>query len=167
MSNTTQRRIVAVGIRAARLGYAVFDQSEELVDFGAAWFDSEETERLRIATLLRRFHPSILVLGKRGRGDTRRYDVWQKVERIVRSEAKKLSITVAWLTEQEFKLYFRNQSCGNKHDIAAHVAVRFPDVSWRLPPRRKFYQPEPRSMLYFDSIALGIVYLDLCRKTVQ
>jgi hypothetical protein len=44
--------------------------------------------------------------------------------------------------------------------VAAVLALRFPGLAWRVPPPPEFYDPEPRQMLYFDSIALGLMYLE-------
>lgn len=152
---------MAVEIRADRLGYAVFETPERLCDFGAAWFEVPGAARPRIARLLRLSRPSLLVL----RGGTMRYPrntaKRRRVARIARDEAKKFGISIARISEQEFAAYFARHSCRDKYDIATVLAKRFPEVAWRVPARPKFYDPEPRSILYFDSIALGVAYLDL------
>jgi hypothetical protein len=89
------------------------------------------------------------------------------VARIARHEAKKVGIPIASMTEQDFAAYFDRHSCRDKYDVAAVLATRFPELAWRVPSRPKFYDPEPRSILYFDSIALGIAYLDLTREGEQ
>jgi hypothetical protein len=35
----------------------------------------------------------------------------------------------------------------------------FPELLWRLPPKRKNYQSEHPSMTVFDAVALGFTYL--------
>jgi len=82
------------------------------------------------------------------------------IVRIARNEAKKRSIPVARLSDRTVRAFFRQYSCRDKYDVAALLATRFPDLAWRLPPRPKFYDPEPGPMLYFDSIALGLAYLE-------
>jgi hypothetical protein len=87
------------------------------------------------------------------------------VTRIARDEARKFGIPIASITEQEFAAYFERHSCRDKYDIATVVAAQFPELAWRVPSQPKFYDPEPRSIRYFDSIALGIVYLAQWRPT--
>ncbi len=89
------------------------------------------------------------------------------VARIARDEAKKFGVPIARITEQEFASYFERHSCRDKYDVATVLAARFPELAWRVPARPKFYDPEPRSILYFDSIALGIAYLDLTSEGEQ
>jgi hypothetical protein len=158
---TQSSRILAVEIRAARLGYAVLETLTKLVDFGAAWFELPAAARPRIARLLGFFQPSVLVL----RGGIARYPrnmrTRRAVARIARDEARKLAIPVVRLTEQAFKAYIERHSCRDKYDVATILSSRFPEIAWRLPSRPKFYDPEPRPMLYFDSIALAIAHLEL------
>jgi hypothetical protein len=164
MSTREPNRILAVEIRAARLGYAVLEAPNQLRDFGAASFESFATARARIARLLRLYRPSILIL----RGGSARYPRntghRKAVARIARDEARKSAIPVARLTEQVFKTCFERYSCRDKYDVATVLATQFPDLGWRLPSKPKFYDPEPRSMIYFDSIALGYVYRKLANE---
>jgi hypothetical protein len=144
--NTYQpNRILAVEIRTDRLGYAVLETPERLVDFGAAWFEVPGAARARIARVLRLCHPSLLVL----RGGAMRYPrnlrKRRLVARIVCDEAKKFEIPIARITEHEFAAYFARHSCRDKYDVATILAKWFPEVAWRLPKRPKFYDPEPRS----------------------
>jgi hypothetical protein len=164
MSTTQHSRILAVEIRAARLGYAIFETPKHLRDFGCAWFDCPAIARSRIAHFLQFYRPSVLVL----RGGSARYPRNMRkrkaVARIARDEARKLAIPSARVSEVEFSSSFEQYSCRDKYDVAAVLVAWFPDLAWRLPARPKFYDPEPRSMLYFDSIALGIAYLELIAK---
>jgi hypothetical protein len=159
MKTLPSTRILAVEIRAGRLGYAVFETSKQLLDLGAAWFESSEAARLRILGLLRLSGPSVLVLRSVSPRRPRKNALWQSVARIAGSEARKLSIPVARVSERAFEAYFDRHSCRNKYDVAAILAVWFPEIAWRLPPRRRFYEPEARAMLYFDAVALGTVYM--------
>jgi hypothetical protein len=160
-------RILAVEIRTARLGYAVLETSKYLQDFGAAWLDSPMAARSRMSRLLRFYRPSVLVL----RGGSARYPRNMRkrraVARIARDEARKLAVPNARVSELEFSSFFKQYSCHDKYDVAAVLVGCFPELAWRLPSRPKFYDPEPRAMLYFDSIALGITYLEFTSKKEQ
>jgi hypothetical protein len=161
MSKDQPSRILAVEIRADRLGYAVFETPKRLCDFGAAWFEAPLAARQRIARLLRLCRPSLLVL----RGGMMRYPRNTRkrrlVARIARDEAKKMAIPSVRVSELELSSFFDPYSCRDKYDVAAVLVRWFPDLAWRLPSRPKFYDPEPRPMLYFDSIAPGVTYLEV------
>jgi hypothetical protein len=164
MSTTQPNRILAVEIRADRLGYAVFETPRLLQDYGGAWLDVPGAARSRIGRLLRLYRPSALVL----RGGNMRYPRNMRsrkaISRIAKDEAAKAEVPVVWISEQEFTSFFKEYSCRNKYDIAAILATWFPDLAWRVPPQPGYGDPEPRSILYFDSIALGIVHLELHRR---
>jgi hypothetical protein len=161
MSTAQSNRILAVEIRAARLGYAFLETPKQLRDFGVAWFDSSAAARSRLNRLLGFYWPSVVVL----RGASARYPRNMRkrmaVDRIARDEARKREIPVARVSERAFSSYFERFSCHDKYDVADVIATEFPDLASRLPSRPKFYDPEPRAMLYFDSIALGTTYLKL------
>ncbi|HEY6763222.1 MAG TPA: hypothetical protein VI386_00495 [Candidatus Sulfotelmatobacter sp.] len=160
MSTIPPARVLAVEIRAARMGYAIFENHKRLLDFGAAWFDSPGTARLRIARLLRLSHPSLLVV-RSGSSPRSQKALRKSVARTVYSEARKLSIPVARVSNIALKRYFETFSCRDKYAVATLLATRFPEIAWRIPERRKFFDPEPRVMIYFDAMALGVVYMDI------
>ena len=161
MSDTKANRILAVEIRAGRLGYAVFETPNRLLDFGGAWFVSSFQARSRIARLLQIFRPSVIVVGSATARGLRKTPDHRLVVRIVRSEGRKLSISVARVSRRALMAYFKSQSYRNKYDRAVLIATWFPEIAWKLPTRRKFYEPEARAMIYFDATALGAVYMRL------
>jgi hypothetical protein len=167
MSMNQPNRILAVEIRAARLGYAVFETPKQLQDFGAAWFASPRAARSRIARLLRLYRPSVFVLPGAGARYPRDMRVRKAIARIARDEIRKTAIPLVCVSERAFNSFFEQYSCRDKYDMAAAIASWFPELAWRVPLRPKFYDPEPRSMLYFDSIALGVAYLDLASDNKQ
>jgi hypothetical protein len=167
MSTTQPTRMLAVEIRAGRLGYAVFETPKYLRDFGAAWFDFPAAAGSRIARFLDLYRPSVLVLRTGSGRYPRNMRIRKAVARIAIDEARKLAIPVARVSELEFRSYFERHSCRDKYDMASVLAKSFPELSSRLPSRPKFYDPEPRPMLYFDSIALGVLYLELTWENNQ
>jgi hypothetical protein len=158
MSTNPAYRILAVEVRAGRFGYAVLETPRKLRDFGASEFDSTVTARIRIARLLRLSRPSIVIL----RGASVRYRQKNRhrrpIIRVVRSEARKLNISVARVSERQLNSFFERFGCCDKYSVAVLLAKWFPEISWRLPAKPKFYDPEPRALLYFDSVALAVAY---------
>jgi len=167
MSTMQPNRILAVEIRAARLGYAVLEAPKQLRDFGAMLFPSSKTARRCIARLLRLYNPSVLVLHGAGSRYPRNMRSRKRTSRIARGEATKIAVPVALVSDRSFKSFFERHSCRDKYAVAATVARWFPVLAWRVPPMPRFYDPEPRQMIYFDSIALGLVYLECIREAGQ
>lgn len=154
-------RVVAVEVRTGRIGYAVLEKPMRLIDFGASWFDSLPAAKSRLARLLQIHSPAILVLRKRTRTELRRNSSFARVANLVRKEASRLSVTVECLSGKKFAAFNERHSCRNKYEMAAFLATAFPETAWRLPPRRKAYDPEPRPLIYFDALAVGMAYMEI------
>ena len=45
-----------------------------------------------------------------------------------------------------------------KYETALSLIRAFPQLEWKLPPRRKPWQPEHRNMCIFDAVAIGVAY---------
>jgi hypothetical protein len=45
-----------------------------------------------------------------------------------------------------------------KQETAEALAAIFPELLWKLPPRRKSWQPEPHIPIVFDAVAAGFAY---------
>jgi hypothetical protein len=165
MTTTQPNRILAVEIRAARLGYAVLETPSQLRDFGGAWFPLPAASRFRFARLLRLYRPSVLVLPGAGSRYPRNMRVRKIVARIAHDEARKMGIQTYRVSEKAFRAFFSQYPRRDKYDLATIVVGEFPETAWRLPKRPKFYDTEPSQILYFDSIALGMAYLGFAEKT--
>jgi len=58
----------------------------------------------------------------------------------------------------EVREAFRIFHAKTKYEIACILVQMFPELLWKLPPERKFYESEHPSMTIFDAIALGLTY---------
>jgi hypothetical protein len=110
------------------------------------------------ANLCRVFRPSLIVFRKetlrRGRG----YPGANAVRRALRKEARRRSIAIACVPEHTVKSFFKQQGRAGKYVIASFLADHFQELSWRLPARRKAWDPEPWALSLFDAVAIGVGY---------
>ena len=67
-------------------------------------------------------------------------------------------IPVHLIKGAEVKAVFRVFRAKSKHDIASMLAQMFPELLWKLPPKRKIWESEHFRMVMFDAIALGFAY---------
>jgi hypothetical protein len=51
---------------------------------------------------------------------------------------------------------FRKSDKRNKNLIAATIALTFPELKWKLPQKRRPWQPERYNSAIFDAVALAI-----------
>ena len=155
-----QPRIIAIDIRASRLGYAVFEGPEHLIDWGTSAFQfgcssGTSTVHQRIVTVLRVFVPSAIVVKKGLRENSVRAG---QVLRLIRREAAARSIPVVLVDQREVKQAFHAPHRIAKHIIATAVAEKFPELLWKLPGKFRIWQGEHHIMAVFDAIAAGYAY---------
>lgn len=152
-------RILAVAIRSGRFGYAVFETPARLLDFGVSRFNSRPAARNRIRTLIRNFRPSIVAVDSGGKGATQRR--WRRlISHMIRRQSRGASASVAVISARELRAFFRQYGKTNKYDFATAAAAWFPELTWKLPPKRMFYKPEPWVMTSVDAVLLGAAYLN-------
>jgi hypothetical protein len=61
---------------------------------------------------------------------------------------------------KEIKEFFRPFKANTKHEIASMLARIFPELFWKLPPKRRAWEPERQIMTVFDAVALGFAYCE-------
>ena len=158
MNENPLGRILAVDIRADRIGYAAFETPGHLLDYGTSRFNSGEPGRTRVEFLLRAVAPSVLVLGRPRTRSTRRRPRWTMNRSMIEREAKRIGVPVAFVGERALKSRFAEFNCRNKFQVAALLGTWFPELARHVPQARKCYEPEPWAIAYFDAIALGAAY---------
>ena len=89
----------------------------------------------------------------------RGYPSTNAVRRALRNEVMLRSIPTVAVSERTVKNWFHQHGKAGKYAIASFLTNQFPELSWKLPPRRKPWEPEPWSLCIFDAVALGVVYL--------
>src|SRR5438093_4088965 len=153
-----QKRVLALDVHPSRFGYVVFEGPDELLDWGVRSFrDGVNAVRIppaqKLAALLDDFAPSVVVLEKR---ESRKRKASKIIETIRREAAKRLA-TVRFVTRRMVKRAFAGHD-RNKDEIASVLGERFPELTPKLPPKRKIWQSEDYRMSIFDAAALGVAY---------
>jgi hypothetical protein len=108
------------------------------------------------APLLTEFQPSVVLFKSSVRERLRRKPHLEDVMDTIRRESGD-RISVRLISPREIRRMFPG-SVHNKDDLAACVAALFPDLAWKLPPRRKYPHPEHYRMSIFDAAALALAY---------
>jgi len=164
MQDSQTGRILAVVIRSCRFGYAAFEVTGRLLDYGITGFHSRAEARRRVQGLLKRFHPAILSINAGGTRGPRRKWRMSSVMRMVRRESQRASVRVAVMSARDLRAFFHQHEKTNKYDVALLITSWLPEVAWKFPPRPKFYDPEPWILASFDAIILGEAYLNLTMR---
>ena len=158
--NQPIRRVLALDLRPRSLGFVVFEGPDHLLDWGVKIFRDlgghEVPASQRLALLLHEFEPAIVLL---------KSSVWTRqstkpqltsILDEIRREGKD-RIAVRLISTRRIRRLFPGD-VRNKDDLASRVAAHFPDLAWKLPPRRKFWNREHYRMSIFDAAALALAY---------
>ncbi|MGD0904705.1 MAG: hypothetical protein ABR924_17350 [Terracidiphilus sp.] len=157
------KRILAIALRSRRFAFAVFEGPDRLVDWGMVFYPlNSSTQRAaaskRVASLLTLFAPSEVVLGKARLLNTRKGSGVRPILRSIKHEALSRLIPVRFMKEIELKEVFGLFHVNSKHEVASMLAQVFPELLWKLPPKRRIWESERPRMALFDAIALGFAY---------
>lgn len=159
-----ESRILAIDLRARFFGFAVFEGAGALLDWGRKAFrngnpqDDAMIVRKRIAFLLTFFAPSILVLKCSGGRTDGEPSKGRKTIEVIRRQTEIQSVELVFLTRKDIQRAFLERGKSSKYRIACLIAEIFPELAWKLPPKRKNWQPEHHNMTIFDAVSLGLTY---------
>lgn len=165
MSSILVKRILALDVRPRSFGYVVFKGPNHLLGWGVRSFRKiaaagRVAVARKIVPVLEEFVPSVIVLkAPRFRANTKRSKLGSILDTITK-EAKGHGIPVRTLNQKSVANSFAAQGASTKYEIASLLADRFPDLAWKLPPKRKPWQSEDYRMSIFDAAALGVVYFN-------
>jgi hypothetical protein len=157
--------LLAIEVRRSRFGYALFEGPERLLDWGGsavppgfAGRAATEAARKRIASVLRRGSPAAIVVDRPRRTKTSPVVPACPVFKSILREAETLKVPVHLLSREEIRAAFRIFPARSKEQIACVLVSEFPELTHRLPLKRKKWEPEKRGMIVFDAIAVGLAY---------
>lgn len=156
---TTEKRILAIDLRARSFGFVAFEGPTRLLDYGVRSFRQginavKVPASTKIAALMDEYAPSAVVLKQ-----------WTEDTNGKRARMRKAVVRQADLRRIPVRLLprsvVRNAFAGddrNKDTIASALTQRFPGLAEKLPPKRKIWKSEDYRMSIFDAAALGIAY---------
>jgi len=154
------QRLLAVEVRPQRIGFAVFEGPDRLLDWGVR--DASENVRppeligKKIGILMDLYLPSATVVRQRRVRSARLCRRIETATRVIRREARQRAIKFHTLASQVVQRSFANSA--TKHEIASRLVERFPELSWKLPTKRKVWKSEDYGMVIFDAAAAGLAF---------
>jgi hypothetical protein len=160
MANSFIERVIALDLRARKVGYVVFEGSDKLLDWGIRVYAKGDRSLLEsiLGDLRRMFAPSIILIRKTAKHYRLRQPTIRPALRTVKLFAELAFIPTRVIDSSALRRFFSKEMKVNKQDVSRMVADRFPELSWRLPPQRKSWQPEARRQSIFDAASVGLFY---------
>jgi hypothetical protein len=158
-----RERALGLDLRASRLGFVVFQGPDALLDFGGRSYARQygslgATASKRFVNLVDLYSPSVVVIRLPSIHSGKGNDRVKVVVRSIKRDARRRSIRLRFLSRKKVKKFFQAKGLTTKHSIASYLAERFPDLAWKLPPKRKPWQGENHHMSIFDGAAVGVIH---------
>jgi hypothetical protein len=159
MNENLNTRILALEIRYRRFGFAVLEGMPLLLlDTGTRTFATPAAVVQRLEPVISLFDPQVIVVRRPGHRNPRHRNGVQSILRVIRKEATRRSIQMEPVAISEIQRVFR-ESGATKEIIATAITKIFPELQWKVPPKRKPWVSEGHNMVIFDAAATGIAFL--------
>jgi hypothetical protein len=157
----TNNRILAIAIRARWLGFAVIEGPCTLVDCGMTFFHPKKSIQItaakgRIESFVLHFEPSEIAVARSELTASRNAPSVRSLMRFLYAIAAARRIPIRMLHRAQIRAAFEEFDAASKEDIAIAITKIFPELSWKLPRKRKTWQKEHFRMALFDAVAVGI-----------
>ena len=161
MKHESLTRILALDLHPRSFGYVVIERPTKLLDWGVCR-SYRKTKR----------HPEVLVGGRL----RPLLEMWMPdvvVTRIGERSGKAVRAIFGQIKKEVGRTPFRRITDSRdrylgrrKYERAVEIAARFPEIGWKLPPKRKAWESEHYRMSMFSAAALAMTYRSLRYGTV-
>jgi hypothetical protein len=160
------RSLLALDIRAQKMGFALFEEPTKLFDWGIRVYGgtkqrAKDAVENRISSLLDSYVPSTLVIRKIRVRSPKTARQLRRIINTIRREARQTPVTVHVLSAGAVMKFFAQSGLRTKYEIASTLAEWFEDVAWQLPKKRKTWQSERFNMAIFDAVATGVAFFGI------
>jgi hypothetical protein len=112
----------------------------------------------RIAEILRRSTPDVLVLQDMARSAIRRTPRIRRLNETIGEMGERIGIPVCAHSREDVRELFRQNGIPTKHAVAEAIARQIPALARYQPRRRKPWLTEDRRMALFDAAALALTF---------
>jgi tRNA U34 5-methylaminomethyl-2-thiouridine-forming methyltransferase MnmC len=145
-------RVLAIAVATGRIGY-VYLIGDRLKDWGLSR-KASKTPALAAAQTERwitELEPDVVVTEIIPKTSTKSFKTRALITAIQTAAAKATLLDVHLPRIQKHK---------NKYEEATHLAERYPELSLWVPKPRRIWEPEPRTTVLFEALALAITVLE-------
>lgn len=155
---SNHKRVLAFDFGTRGFGYAVMEGPHQLIDWGVGQVRRDKTAvtLAKVGHLINRYQPDILVVEDYAGQDKRRPERVRVLAKRVRKTAITAGGKVQTFSRSKVKEAFVGTEAVTKHQIATLLARWFPELTSRLPPKRKPWMPEHPQMGLFDAVSLAM-----------
>jgi hypothetical protein len=154
-SKPAHNRILSIYPSSRGFGYVLVEGMDLLVDWGVVEtkYDKHRQCLARIERFVRQYRPNVIVSEDAQKNPHRGKRI-RKLLAAIRQLVLRKKIKHKGISRAQVQKYFHSSRRITKHQMAVAIAERFPELSSRLPPRRKPWMSEDSRMAIFDAAAL-------------
>lgn len=158
----TNQRTLAIYFASRGFGFVVFDGVEQLVDWGVkeSWRGRNQRVWTHLGSLLDLYLPHCLVLADVSMIPRRAKARLATVSRIVQDLTSTKGVRLRHMSWLAVRQHFQELGAHTKQEIAELITHRLPELTPRLPPKRKPWMSEDYRMRIFEAVALALVYFE-------
>lgn len=156
----SQNNVLALYVSRRGIAFAYFLDGHTLHDWGLKEIRGVDRQGSVLAvarSLLKQFHPRVLVCEQVGRDGSRRAPRICKLTRAVVSHAKRRGIPVQTYSRAAMRESFAATGT-TKHEMSCRIAELYPALSHRIPRKRRAWDPESAVQALFDASALAVTF---------
>ncbi len=156
----TFARYLGVDIRSRGFGFVVVENSSVL-DSGIRRCDRCEMEdclEQRFARILQTYVPSVVIMRiapGRSPGPEK-----LTIVNAVKKQTKQHGVEIVRRGPRAIRRHFSQRNAHTKYEIAQVVATTLPELAWKLPPKRRLWEPENYRMSIFDAAAAVVAFVE-------
>jgi hypothetical protein len=158
-------RVLALEVRSRWTGFVGIEAAARLTEWGRRKHKVKGSKfailvKSRIDAILDVWLPTTIVVRTRPIRSPKARRRINTIMSVVRQRARSNSIAFRAISANDVRQFFAGRQCKSKYQIAALIARQFPELSWRLPPKRKSWRAEDHRMVIFDAAATALAFLN-------
>lgn len=161
MTHVNALRVLALYPTSRGFGFAMFDARWQLIDWGIKGIRDREKNipTMRAMTaLIEQCSPTVIVFEDTRQRDSRRHERIRILLQLLAVHLAKKHVKTKRFTRKAVLHHF---GVTTKHELAETIALAFPALALRLPPKRKPWMSEDARQSLFDAAALGLMALGM------
>src|SRR5216683_337335 len=166
MTESPQKRVLAIDPTHRGFGYVIFEGPDFLIDWGLREVDGPKNKAsiAAAAELIARYHPRIIVLEDVAAKGCRRCRRVRELVDGLEQYGRERGLTVRKVAQTKVKRTFLPLRIRNKNQMARFIAARFPELTRLVPPERKPWMSEDSRMAIFDAAAFALASFGLAGR---
>jgi hypothetical protein len=158
------KRVLAIDPTSKGFGFALLEGSDRLIDWGVKHAKGNEKCLQRVAELIARYQPDVLVVERTdANGCRRRQRASQLIEDLL-ALAIKCGLRTRRISRRTMLRFFTRSGFATKRQVAVALSLRFRELDRCLPPERKPWMNEDERISIFDAVAFGCAFYELLRR---